>query len=203
MAFSGRPAKPPGLFMSPERLDEGLAGSTSRRGLLARVGRALVVAAGGSAVAAVEAERADAFHFCGHVYTTDSCPHPTGLPRVDARGLPIRAKDGRPVDNLGRLIDRAGRPVDERGRLLTDPDGRPLPPAPRSRLCVDLVSERYRIPTRVDGAWYRCCGGRVRKLLDCCSYNRTRINGDAALTGYCYSGRKVFCVHYYDTRVPC
>ena len=29
------------------------------------------------------------------------------------------------------------------------------------------------------------------------------VNGDAALTGYCYSGRKVFCVMYYDTKVPC
>ena len=29
------------------------------------------------------------------------------------------------------------------------------------------------------------------------------MNGDAALTGYCYRGRKVFCVMYYDTRVPC
>ena len=30
-----------------------------------------------------------------------------------------------------------------------------------------------------------------------------RINGDAALTGYCYGGRKVFCVTYYQTHVPC
>ena len=30
-----------------------------------------------------------------------------------------------------------------------------------------------------------------------------RINGDAALTGYCYSGRRVFCVMYYDTKIPC
>ena len=31
---------------------------------------------------------AEAYHFCGHIYTTDSCPHPTGLPRIDAHGLP-------------------------------------------------------------------------------------------------------------------
>ena len=54
----------------------------------------------------------------------------------------------------------------------------------------------------MDGAWYRCCGGKVRKLTDCCSYSSRRINGDAALTGYCYRGRKVFCVMYYDTQVP-
>ena len=49
---------------------------------------------------------AEAYHFCGHIYTTDSCPHPTGLPRIDSRGFPLRAKDGKRVDDLGRLVDR-------------------------------------------------------------------------------------------------
>jgi hypothetical protein len=56
---------------------------------------------------------------------------------------------------------------------------------------------------QIDGSWHRCCGGQVRKLMDCCSFRRKRINGDAALTGYCYGGRKVFCVIYYDTKIPC
>jgi hypothetical protein len=186
------------------RLSDSLAQRTSRRSLLGRAGRLLFAAAGGSALAAaVRPGEADAFHFCGHIFTTDSCPHPTGLPRVDARGYPLRAKDGKPVDNIGRLVDSLGRPVDERGRLLIDPEGHPLPPAPRTRLCTDEVAERYGFRTWIDGAWYRCCGGHVRKLLDCCSYNAKRINGDRALTGYCYRGRKVFCVHYYDTKVPC
>src|ERR671938_494343 len=100
--------------------------STSRRGFLARVGGAVVAAAAGGAVKPGDA---DAFHFCGHTYTTDSCPHPTGLPRVDIHGYPLRARDGKPVDDLGRPVDAHGRPLDERGRLLIDPDGRPLPPA--------------------------------------------------------------------------
>ena len=54
-----------------------------------------------------------------------------------------------------------------------------------------------------DGAWYRCCQGRVRKLVDCCSPNPTRINGDRALRGYCYDKRKVFCVMYFQSTVPC
>ncbi len=185
------------------RATEELALETSRRGLLARVGAALLGAAGTSAVrAAVAPGEAEAYHFCGHIYTTDSCPHPTGLPRIDARGLPLRARDGRPVDNAGRLVDRGGFPVDEDGERLRDPDGRPLPKAPRTALCRQ-VAERYDITTRTDGAWYRCCGGRVRKLVDCCTTGNRRINGDRALTGYCYSGRKVFCVMYYDTKVPC
>jgi hypothetical protein len=39
--------------------------------------------------------------------------------------------------------------------------------------------------------------------MDCCGYVRRRINGDAALTGYCYSGRRVFCVMYYDSKIRC
>jgi hypothetical protein len=174
--------------------------STSRRGFLARVGAALVAAAAGGSVRPGDA---DAYHFCGHIFTTDSCPHPTGLPRIDAHGFPLRARDGKPVDNLGRPVDGRGRPVDERGRLLQDPDGRPLPPAPRTRVCVDAVREEFGFRTWVDGSWYRCCGGHIRKLVDCCSYNRIRINGDRALAGYCYRDRKVFCVLYYDTKVPC
>lgn len=184
-------------------LPEELALRTSRRGLLSRVGAALLGAtAGGAVKAVIDPGEADGYHFCGHIYTTDSCPHPTGLPRIDVKGYPLRAKDGKRIDNLGRLIDSKGRPVDEKGRLLRDPDGRPLPKAPRTRIC-DQVSERYGFRTWTDGAWYRCCGGRVRKLVDCCSYHRNRINGDRALTGYCYKGRKVFCVMYYDTKVPC
>ena len=65
------------------------------------------------------------------------------------------------------------------------------------------MADRYGFDTQVDGAWFRCCGGQVRKLVDCCSHSHRRINGDASLTGYCYKGRRVFCVMYYDTKVKC
>jgi hypothetical protein len=187
-----------------ERAAEALASNTSRRGFLARVGGAVMAAAGAGAVvrAVVEPGDAGAYHLCGHTYTTGSCPHPTGTPRIDSRGFPLRATDGQPVDDTGRPCDDAGRPVDDQGRLLRDPDGRPLPPAPRTPVC-ERVQQQRGFNTVVDGAWYRCCGGKVRKLTDCCSYSSRRINGDAALTGYCYAGRKVFCVMYYDTKVPC
>jgi hypothetical protein len=186
-----------------ERFSDRLAASTSRRGFLSRVGAGVVAVAGARTVGSLVAPgEAEAYHFCGHIFTTDSCPHPTGLPRVDSRGYPLRAKDGRRVDDLGRLVDRAGRPVGEDGAPLSDPDGRPLPAAPRTRVC-DAVADEYGIETDVDGAWYRCCGGHVRKLVDCCSPHRRRINGDRALTGYCYRGRKVFCVMYFQTKVPC
>jgi hypothetical protein len=186
-----------------ERLSDRLAAGTSRRGFLSRVSGAIMGLAGAGTVAGMVAPgEAEAYHFCGHIYTTDSCPHPTGLPRIDSRGYPLRARDGHPIDDLGRLIGSDGRAVDEDGRPLTDADGRPLPIATRTRVC-DAVADRFDISTKVDGAWYRCCVGRIRKLVDCCSPSDRRINGDASLTGYCYKGRKVFCVMYYDTRIKC
>ncbi len=145
---------------------------------------------------------AEAFHFCGHIFTTDGCPHPTGLPRIDSRGYALRARDGRRVDDLGRPIADDGTPVREDGAPLLDPDGRPIPPAPRTKVC-SAAGRRFDIATRTDGAWFRCCEGHVRKLSDCCTPAKRRINGDAALRGYCYGRRRVFCVMYFQTKVPC
>jgi hypothetical protein len=190
----------------PERLariTDGLARDTSRRGFLARVGGGVMAVAGAkTAGSLIKPGEAEAYHFCGHIHTTDSCPHPTGIPRIDSRGYPLRARDGKRVDDLGRVVDRDGSPVDDDGNRLTDPDGRPLPRATRTPVCK-VVAKEFDLTTRVDGAWYRCCGGKVRKLVDCCAYTRRRINGDGALTGYCYAGRKVFCVMYFQTKVPC
>jgi hypothetical protein len=186
----------------PSRLEK-LAAGTSRRGFLARVGAGLFAAGSGAVITEMtKPGDAESYHFCGHIYTTASCPHPTGLPRIDSRGFPLRANDAAPVDDLGRPVDGQGRPVDGDGKPLLDPDGRPVPPAPRSHVC-ERVESIYGIKAVNDGAWYRCCGGKVRKLVDCCSTNSKRINGDAALTGYCFKGRKVFCVQYFDTQVPC
>ncbi len=176
---------------------------SSRRGFIGRASAAVGAIAAVRAIGALIAPgQAEALHFCGHIYTTDGCPHPTGLPRTDTRGYPLRAKDGREVDDLGRLIDGQGAPVDEAGAPLLDPDGRPQPPATRTRVC-SAAGRRFGIATRTDGAWFRCCGGHVRKLSDCCTTSSRRINGDAALRGYCYRRRHVFCVMYVQTKVPC
>ena len=177
--------------------------ATSRRSFLQTASAAAAALTAGPVVGSLIAPGdADAFHFCGHIYTTDGCPHPTGLPRIDRNGYPLRAKDGSPVDDLGRVVDAAGAPVDDAGRPLLDPDGRRQPPATRTRVCA-AAGRRYRINVRTDGAWYRCCNGHVRKLQDCCTTSSRRINGDRGLRGYCYGKRKVFCVMYFQTRVPC
>ena len=185
-----------------------LASRTTRRSFLAGVGVAafgLTSARAGSGTSRVPGTEPASgwFGFCGHYWTTGSCPSPHHLPRVDQLGYPVRPSDGRPVDNLGRLVSVDGIPVDDSGAALTGPDGAPLPRAPRTRVCEDWVSERFSLEVRTEGSWYRCCEGQIRKLWDCCSANRTRINGDAALRGYCDAGHYVFCVLYVDTEVPC
>ena len=108
-----------GGFAGAAAFTDAVTDASSRRGFLARAGRLLLaVGSGGFVAAALRAQKAEAFHFCGHIYTTGSCPHPVGLPRIDSRGLPLRAADGKPVDDLGRPIDKAGRPVDPKGRIL-------------------------------------------------------------------------------------
>ena len=181
-----------------------LASGMTRRSFLGRLGTAMLAIAGGSAVkAAVRPDEAEAFHFCGHIWTTGSCPSPFPLPRIDRRGFPLRPRDGRPIDNLGRLVDADGYPTDEAGVRVAGPDGELLERGPRTRICEDWVPERFRIDAVTQGSWYRCCGGQVRKLVDCCSTSTRRVNGDRALRGYCYRGRRVFCVMYYDTGLPC
>ena len=198
--------RPDELFDGAARaLSTRLASRMTRRSFLGRMGGAMLVATGGSAVAAaVKPESSEAFHFCGHIWTTGSCPNPLGLPRIDKNGYPLRADDGHPIDNLGRPVDGSGFAIDGSGNRLEGPDGEPLPRAPRTRLCEEWTHERYGLAdAHMQGSWYRCCNGQIRKLVDCCSKSRKRINGDASLTGYCWDGKRVFCVMFYDSGIKC
>jgi hypothetical protein len=193
------PSEPP-----EERFADAVLHHSNRRGFLEWAGAALIGLAGARTVAQLALpDEADAYtNFCGHTYTTGNCPHPTGLPRVDSNDYPLRASDGHPVDDLGRPIGSHGYPVDAHGHRLLEPDGEPMAPAPRTKVC-EKAGVEHGLKLENDGSWYRCCGGRVRRLRDCCGFITHRINGDEALTGYCYSGRKVFCVQYHETMVPC
>ena len=112
-----------------DRISDSLARDSSRRGFLARVGGALMAITAARTVGSlIEPGESDAFHFCGHTFTTGSCPHPTGLPRIDSRGYPLRASDGRPIDDIGRPVNEAGQPVDDDGQLLKG-TGRATPAA--------------------------------------------------------------------------
>lgn len=170
-----------------ERLSVGLARRTTRRSFLARAGRALVALAGGAFVAAaLEPDRAEAFHICGHIWTTGSCPHPYfPFTRIDRFGYPVHPTEGYPVDDDGKIYtSRSQR---------------------RRKICEEVVPERYPFaaPTVLQGTWSRCCNGRIRRIVDCCSRSFTRINGDASLVGYCWGGNRVFCITYRETKVAC
>lgn len=192
------------------RLAHHLASSQTRRSFIGTVGALLFGvtaerAIGGAKRAVPGTERiAGGWHgFCGHYFTTGSCRGPFKLPRVDREGKPLRPTDGRPVDDAGRLINDQGQPVDEAGNRL-GPVGQYTPPGPRTRICEDGVRRRYGHKDAVmQGSWYRCCNGQIRKLWDCCSTSPRRINGDASLQGYCHGNRRVFCVVYVETGIPC
>jgi len=165
----------------------GLAERTSRRSFLGRVGAGIVAVLGGPFVAAALAPgRAEAHHVCGHLYTTNSCPHPFNpLSRVDRYGYPVHPKHGYPID--------------DKGEIYTSREQK------RSKMCEEVVPKKYPFTgkPRYGGGWSRCCKGRIRRIADCCSKSDTRINGDASVTGYCYSGRKVFCIGYRDLNTRC
>ncbi len=205
-----RPEPDDTLDRAARSLSHRLASRATRRSFLATVAAGALAMVGARPsearqrpVRGAERTRSGWFGFCGHTWTTGSCPSPYALPRVDAQGFPVRPSDGLPVDNLGRVVNALGQAVDAGGAPLLAPDGSALPRAPRTRICEDWVPERHAIETVVQGAWYRCCNNQIRKLADCCSTSRVRINGDASLVGYCRPGRRVFCVMYVDTGVPC
>jgi hypothetical protein len=170
-----------------ERASVSLAQRSSRRSVLGRLGRGFVAFVGGPFVAvALSPDRAEAHHICGHLYTTGSCPHPySPKTRIDRYGYPVHPKFGYPVDDDGNIYT---------SRMQT-----------RRRICQAVVPEQYPFTgaPRFGGGWSRCCHGRIRRLVDCCSHSATRINGDASVTGYCYNGRKVFCILYRDTNTKC
>jgi hypothetical protein len=174
-----------------ERWSEGattaLASRTTRRSFLGRLGAGIVALAGGPFVAeALRPERASAYHLCGHLFTTGSCPHPFHpRTRIDKYGYPVHPKYGYPVDNKGRLYKSKKQK--------------------RDRVCQERVPRKYPYVKnpRYGGGWSRCCKGRIRRIADCCSTSRKRINGDASVRGYCYGATRVFCIGYRDTNVRC
>jgi hypothetical protein len=194
------------LLLPEQSLGEEVLRRTGRRGFLERLGGVVIALAGAKTVTQLvlpsEADAQPYTNFCGHTWTTGNCPAPTGLPRIDRNGYPLRASDGVPVDDLGRPVNSHDQPINTKGELLLTPDGTPVTPAPRTRVC-QTAGKDHHLDLSLDGSWYRCCSGHVRRIRDCCGVTNTRINGDQALTGYCYPGRHVFCVTYFDTNVPC
>ena len=145
------------------------------------------MAGGGVIATALAPERASAHHICGHIASTDSCPHPFGkLARTDSFGFPVHPK--------------YGYPVDDEGEIYTDPKTQE-----RHKVCEDVVPSIYHFVKHphYGGGWTRCCNGRLRHIQDCCSTSRIRINGDGSVTGYCQTGLRVFCITYRELDASC
>jgi hypothetical protein len=177
-----------GELSATEIVGRHIASRTSRRGFLGRVGRGVVALAGGGFVAsALAPERAEAYHICGHTYTTGSCPHPySPLTRLDRYGYPVHPTYGYPVaDDGSRFVDPAEQE--------------------RHKTCQEYVPMFYPFvkDPRIGGGWTRCCSGRLRHIVDCCSSSKIRINGDYAVTGYCPKGTRVFCIGYRELTKRC
>ena len=66
----------------------------------------------------------------------------------------------------------------------------------------DVARLRVR-PARRRRAGTAAVAAPCASSCDCCAHTQKRINGDAALEGYCYRGRKVFCVMFFQTKIPC
>jgi hypothetical protein len=145
--------RPDGFLDAAARaLSTRLASGMTRKSFLGRMGGAMLAATGGAAVAAaVRPEKSEAFHFCGHIWTTGSCLNPLGLPRIDKNGYPLRPSDGtRSTTSAARQLRRLG------GRRLGQPprapDGEFSPRRPRTRLCEEWTNEHYGLGRVMQGA---------------------------------------------------
>ena len=191
-----------GALKRTARWSTTLAAGSSRRGFLARVGAAVMGVTGARTVGALVAPGRGRGLSLLRAHLHDGLVPAPDRPAADRQqGLPDPRQE-RPAGRRPRPLHRRAGPPGRRRRRAADRRRRRAPArATRTPVCT-ARRRAHGFKHHVDGAWYRCCGGHVRKLVDCCG-PRNRINGDKALTGYCYKGRKVFCVMYYDTKVPC
>ena len=180
-----------GPCRAERRLGDAALRPRSRRGFLERLGGAVIALAGARAVVGGGAPR------------RGRRLHELLRPHLHDRQLPgaDRAAADRlrrlPAARLRRRPGRRPRAAGQRARgsrstrtatSSTDADGVPLAPAPRTQDLRDARARTTRSTSRLDGSWYRCCGGKVRRIRDCCGDTNVRINGDAALVGLLLSG---------------
>ena len=185
-------------------IGESLALSTSRRGFLARPSRLLALLAGGGAVAAlVRPGEADA----SASVATSTRPIPARIRRDCPVSTP-RASRFAPPTVTGSTTS-GGRPT-----LRGSQSMRTVRRSWTQRACRCLrrravVSARTSSRRGSHGLRTSTVPGIAAAAAMCANSSTAargpprRINGDAALTGYCYAGRRVYCVMYYDTKIPC
>ena len=117
---------------------------------------------------------------------------------------PAAAGQGRPPRRRPRPPRRPrGRPGRRGRRRLTDAEGVPLPAASRTPVCK-AVAEQYDMThphRRRLVPLLRRPRAQARGLLLAQRGGASTATG--RWSGYCYKGRRVFCVMYFQTKVPC
>ncbi len=112
-------------------------------------------------------------------------PRPTTSAGTRSPPAPARTRTRRcraPTGTASRSIPPTGIPSTTRAPCTTTRRRRR-----RRKICEQIVPDRYGFVShpRYGGGWTRCCSGRLRHIQDCCSTSDIRINGDAAVRGYC------------------
>ena len=103
---------------------------------------------------------------------TPPAPAPPDGPAPDRRSrLPAaRLATAAPIDDLGRRSTRKGEPVDDARQGPARPRRTPAAAGSADQGLRARRRAIYGFEPHIDGGWYRCCGGHVRKLVDCCAY---------------------------------
>ena len=110
---------------------------------------------------------------------------------------------GSPIDDLGRPVNGAGRA----GRRERPAAARPRRPAAAAR-AADAGLRPGRRASTASGLRSTAAGTAAAAARSASWSTAARALDRASTatprsTGYCYAGRKVFCVMYFDTKVPC
>ena len=179
-------------------------GDTSRRGFLARVGAAMTaVTAGGVGREGGEAGRGRRLPLLRSHLHDRLVPAPDRACR-GSTGAATRCApptDSRSTTSGGAVNGRGSRSTTTATRFATPTAARCRPrrgPGSARRPRASTASR-----PRSTAAGIAAAAARSASSSTAAPTHDKRINGDAALEGYCYRGRKVFCVMYFQTKVPC
>ena len=176
---------------------------SSRRGFLERLGGAVIALAG----AAQPSPRPCCPTRRRRTRTSAATPTrpATARRRPGCRGSTAaaircaRATACRSTTSGGRSTPK-GQPVDAHGHVAdATPTGCRCAPAPRTKTC-ETAGDDYGIKLSarrlvVSLLRRHACGASATAAAT----TNVRVNGDAALVGYCYPGHHVFCVTYFET----
>ena len=186
------------------RIADAVASASSRRGFLSKVGAAVMGVAGARdhRIARGAGRGRGVPLLRAHLLRLIRDRTPPGCRGSTRAGSRSGRATGAGWTTSVCYIDAAGGPVDDDGFAAA---GR------RRHAAAERVADSR---VRRRGRGLRLPALRGRRLVSLLRWPRTqagrllrhvrdRINGDKALKGDRYQGRKVFCVMYYETKVKC